>query len=84
MNADSVKPHLRSIANQPHYQNNFCNIISVRDDKQMNQVQFSVFMQIDDMNASNNYQKGMQNTMGIVFGGFLNDFRFTQTIKYSN
>ena len=50
----------------------------------MNQVQFSVFMQIDDMNASNNYQKGMQNTMGIVFGGFLNDFRFTQTIKYSN
>ena len=56
----------------------------MRDDKQMNQVQFSVFMQIDDMNASNNYQKGMQNTMGIVFGGFLNDFRFTQAIKYSN
>ena len=50
----------------------------------MNKVQFSVFMQIDDMNASNNYQKGMQNTVGIVFGGFLNDFRFTQTIKYLN
>ena len=50
----------------------------------MNKVKFSVFMQMDDMNASDNYQKGMQNTVGIVFGGSLNDFWFTQTIKYSN
>ena len=37
----------------------------------MNKVQFSVFMQIDHMNASNNYQKGMQNSVCIVFDGFL-------------
>ena len=46
----------------------------------MNKVQFSVFMQMDDMNASDNYQKGMQNTMSIVFGGFL---RLFQNAKYN-